>query len=368
MASTRARTPLKAAGRAYPDESGRSAGVRARAPLRLGLAGGGTDLSPYCDQWGGAVLNATVDRFAFAHVTPAPGGRLIFRASDMGQEERFERGATPPPPSEGLVLHRAVHSRFVRDGHLDPDLGLTISTTSDAPAGSGLGSSSALVVAMVEALRAALELPLSRYELARLAYEIERVDLGLAGGRQDQYAAAFGGVNFIEFLPGGQVIVNPMRVGRAELNELESAMVVCFSGRSRRSETIISQQIGGLDSANRQTLAAMHRLKDEALAMKFAVLEGDIAEVGRILNASWAAKQRTAEGISTPEIERLFSVGRAHGATGGKVSGAGGGGFLMFCTDPENRYRLVSALNAAGGQASSVKFTFDGAEAWALRG
>ena len=175
-------------------------------------------------------------------------------------------------------------------------------------------------------------------------------------------------MNFIEFLPGGQVIVNPMRVGRAELNELESAMVVCFSGRSRRSETIISQQIGGLDSANRQTLAAMHRLKDEALAMKFAVLEGDIAEVGRILNTSWAAKQRTAEGISTPEIERLFSVGRAHGATGGKVSGAGGGGFLMFCTDPENRYRLVSALNAAGGQASSVKFTFDGAEAWALRG
>jgi D-glycero-alpha-D-manno-heptose-7-phosphate kinase len=341
----------------------RLAGVRARAPLRLGLAGGGTDLSPYCDEFGGAVLNATIDRFAFAHVTPSADGRLTFRASDLGVEESFEPGSELPPGGD-LILHKAVHRHFVRLGHIDPELGLTVSTSADAPAGSGLGSSSALVVALVEALRATFELPMSRYEVARMAFDIERVDLGLAGGRQDQYAAAFGGVNFIEFLPGERVIVNPLRIGRAPLNELESSLVICFSGQSRRSETIIQEQIRGLARTDAQTIAAMHRLKEEAVAMKLAVLEGDLAEVARILNRSWTAKQRTAEGISTPGIEALFATAMSQGAQGGKVSGAGGGGFLMFCTDPENRYRLISALNAAGGQASTVKFTFDGAEAW----
>ncbi len=343
------------------------AGVRARAPLRLGLAGGGTDLSPYCDEFGGAVLNATIDRFAFAHVMPSAGRRLTFRASDMGLEESFDPGQEPPSGG-GLILHKAVHSHFVRLGHIDPALCLTISTSADAPAGSGLGSSSALVVALVEALRATLDLPLSRYEVARMAFDIERVQLGLAGGRQDQYAAAFGGVNFIEFLSGERVIVNPLRIGRAPLNELESSLVICFSGQSRRSETIIQQQIYGLASTDARTVDAMHRLKEEAVAMKLAILEGDLAEVADILNRSWTAKQRTAEGISTPGIDGLFATAMAHGAQGGKVSGAGGGGFLMFCTDPENRYRLISALNAAGGQASTVKFTFDGAEAWSVPG
>ncbi|MGC1301764.1 MAG: dehydrogenase, partial [Caulobacteraceae bacterium] len=339
--------------------------VRARAPLRLGMAGGGTDLSPYCDRFGGAVLNATIDRFAFAHVNPNPEGKLAFRASDVGLEEVYEPDADLPL-DDGLVLHKAVYRHMVRTYNLSPAPALTVSTTTDAPAGSGLGSSSALVVALVEAFRAALDLPLSPYDVARLAFVIERVDLGLAGGRQDQYAAAFGGVNFMEFLPEDRVIVNPLRIGRAQLAELESSLVVCFSGKSRRSETIIKEQVQGLNSTSTKTVDSMHRLKEEATAMKLAVLAGDVREVARILNRSWEAKKQTASGVSTPLIDELFESAVAEGAWGGKVSGAGGGGFLMFCTDPENRYRLVSALNEAGGRASSVKFTFDGAEAWTV--
>jgi D-glycero-alpha-D-manno-heptose-7-phosphate kinase len=340
--------------------------VRARAPLRLGMAGGGTDLSPYCDRFGGAVLNATIDRFAFAHITPHPEGRLAFRASDVGLEETFEPG-DDLPLDDGLVLHKAVYLHMVRTYRLAPCPSLMISTTIDAPAGSGLGSSSALVVALVEAFRAALDLPLSPYDVARLAFQIERIDLGLAGGRQDQYAAAFGGVNFMEFLPEERVIVNPLRVGRAQLAELESSLVVCFSGQSRRSETIIKEQVKGLNAtSSTKTVDNMHLLKEEATAMKLAVLQGDVREVARILNRSWEAKKQTASGISTPLIDELFHAAMAEGAWGGKVSGAGGGGFLMFCTDPENRYRLVSALNEVGGRASSVKFTFDGAEAWTV--
>ncbi len=344
----------------------RALDVRARAPLRLGLAGGGTDLSPYCDLFGGAVVNATIDRFAFAHIAPSNDRRLTLRASDIGVEESFACGETLPV-DKGLVLHKAVYS-YISETYLDgAKPSLTVSTTSDAPAGSGLGSSSALVVALVEAFRAALDLPLGPYDVAKLAFEIERVKLGQAGGRQDQFAAVFGGMNYIEFFADERVIVNPMRVPRACLNELESSLVICFTGQSRRSETIIAEQVSGLRDMNAETLAGMDQLKADAASMKQAILCGDIRDVAEILTRSWRAKKRTASGVATPAGDHLFETAMAAGAWGGKVSGAGGGGFMMLCTDPENRYRLVNALNAAGGVASSVKFTFDGVEAWSLR-
>ncbi|MFN7107699.1 MAG: dehydrogenase [Brevundimonas sp.] len=340
-------------------------GVRARAPLRLGLAGGGTDLSPYCDQFGGAVLNATIDRFAFAHIDASPDGRLAFRARDIGVEEIVEP-CLPEIDGGALALHRAVYRHAVRTWLGGETPALTISTTSDAPAGSGLGSSSALVVALIEAFRVALDLPLGPYDVARLAYQIERVELGLSGGRQDQYAAAFGGVNYIEFLAGDRVVVSPLRVRRAYLNELESSLVICFTGQSRQSETIINEQVRGLTDFDPSVLDGMHRLKQDAAAMKDAMLEGDMRRIARVLMRSWEAKKMTASGIATPLVDRLFDLALREGAWGGKVSGAGGGGFLMFCTDPENRYRLTSALNEAGGVASAVKFTLDGAEAWVV--
>ncbi|WP_312734405.1 dehydrogenase [Brevundimonas sp.] len=340
-------------------------GVRARAPLRLGLAGGGTDLSPYCDQFGGAVLNATIDRFAFAHIDQNPEGRLAFRARDIGVEEVMAPGL-PAPDHGDLALHRAVYRHVVQTWLGGETPALTVSTTSDAPAGSGLGSSSALVVALVEAFRVALDLPLGPYDVARLAYQIERVELGLSGGRQDQYAAAFGGVNYIEFLADDRVVVNPLRVRRAYLAELESSLVICFTGQSRQSETIINEQVRGLTDLDPSVLDGMHRLKQDATAMKDAVLEGDMRRIARVLMRSWEAKKMTASGIATPLVDQLFNVAMREGAWGGKVSGAGGGGFLMFCTDPENRYRLTAALTEAGGAASAVKFTLDGAEAWSV--
>jgi D-glycero-alpha-D-manno-heptose-7-phosphate kinase len=341
------------------------AGVRARAPLRLGLAGGGTDLSPYCDRFGGAVLNATIDRFAFAHISDHPEGLIAFRASDIRAEEVYRPGETMAVNGP-LMLHKAVYQHMTKTwlGGMQPPL--IVSTTTDAPPGSGLGSSSALVVALVEAFRAALDLQLGPYEVAQLAWQIERRDLKLAGGRQDQYAAAFGGLNFIEFLAENRVVVNPLRVRRGYLAELESSLVICFTGQSRQSAVIIQEQVDGLERMDEAVLDNMHQLKAEAHAMKAAILGGDIREVARVLMRSWEAKKGTAKGITNPAVDGLFDLALRQGAWGGKVSGAGGGGFLMFCTDPENRYRLTSALNEAGGQASAVKFTFDGAEAWSV--
>jgi D-glycero-alpha-D-manno-heptose-7-phosphate kinase len=337
--------------------------ARARAPLRLGLAGGGTDLSPYCDDHGGAVLNATIDRFAYAHVFPNSNGKVIFRARDVDEEEELKPDADFPV-HRGLMLHRAVYARMVKSYCGGTPIPLTLSTTIDVPVGSGLGASSALVVALIESLRNVLQLPLGPYDVARLAFDIERVDLGLAGGRQDQYSAAFGGLNYIEFLPQDRVIVNPLRIRRDHLNEFESSLVIGFTGQSRRSDTIIREQVSGLASSRAETIDSMHALKRDATEMKLALLSGNIRKVAEILGHSWEAKKKTATGVSNPKVEEMYEVAMKAGAWAGKVSGAGGGGFLMLMTDPENRYTLIRAFNAAGGYASATKLTFEGVEAW----
>ena len=316
-------------------QQGDGVAVRARAPLRLGLAGGGTDLSPYCNKYGGAVLNATVDRYAHAYLR-AGDGILRFDAIDYKASESFS-SADELPKAE-LILHRAVHERFVREfvGHW---VDLTVTTSVESPPGSGLGSSSALVVALVEAYRAYFQLPLGPYDVARLAYEIERIDLALEGGRQDQYAAAFGGVNFIEFLPDDRVIVNPLRVPAHVLNELESSMVICFSGVSRESRNIIVAQQRGLANNDRDALEGMHTLKAEALNMKTAILAGDLCEMARILNRSAEAKQRTATGIQTDAVSEFQRIGLRHGALATKISG--------------RRWRLYHVLDRAGKPAAT---------------
>ena len=337
--------------------------VRARAPLRLGFAGGGTDLSPYCDQFGGAVLNLTIDRHAFAFLAPRQDGNVLFEAVDLGQQEIFSSEEALSEDSR-MVLHQGVYRRIVRDFNGGRPLPVSVTSTVDAPAGSGLGSSSALVVALVEAFRAYLDLPMGIYDVARLAWDIERNDLGLDGGRQDQYAAAFGGVNFIEFLAGERVVVNPLRLRAGVIEELEASLAICFTGQSRASHDIIVRQKAAMTDVRSPALEAMHSLKIDAIDMKAAFQRGEIEAIGEILDRSWRTKKITAAGISGPLIEQLYEVALRNGAIAGKVSGAGGGGFMMFIVPPERRRLLITALDTAGGLADVVAFTDKGVTSW----
>lgn len=336
--------------------------IRSRAPLRLGFAGGGTDLSPYCDTYGGAVLNVTIDRFAFASIILRDDDRIVFEANDIGAVREY--GVDEDISSSDLVLHRGVYERMIDAFNGGRRIAMTLTTTVDAPMGSGLGSSSALVVALVDAFRELLSAPLGQYDVAHLAFEIERIDLGLAGGRQDQYAAAFGDINFIEFLREDRVIVNPLRLHGAIRNELESSMVACFSGSSRESALIVSKQTDALNAGNQQTLEAMHKLKADAVEMKRLLFIGDIPAVAGLLNESWKAKKATASSIATQRIDALYETALASGALGGKVSGAGGGGFMFFIVPPEKRFKLMEAMQAQGATAQPIKFTFAGCETW----
>lgn len=356
---------MRAATVAVQPARGHATTVRARVPLRLGLAGGGTDLSPYCDVYGGAVLNTTIDRYAYAFVSPSDDGQMHCLATDIGVEESYapEQIDEVLSGKTTLRIHAGVVAGIARRFHIAPQA-LRIVSFVDAPPGSGLGSSSALVVALVEAVAAFFQLPLGPYDIAHLAYEIERIDLDLAGGKQDQYAGTFGGTNFIEFLKNDRVIVNPLRISEPIRHEVETSLVIAFTGISRSSAEIIDQQRSGLIEASDAAIENMHRLKQDAHDMKDALLRGDVPLMAHILNQSWQAKKNTARGISNPHIEMLYDRAHKEGAIGGKVSGAGGGGFMMFVVPPERRMQVIQSLNAAGAVASGVHLVAEGAETW----
>ncbi len=336
---------------------------RSRAPLRLGLAGGASDVSPFCDRYGGYVLNATIDAYAYCHLMPAV--RECVRFTSVDREECFEAEAAAQLSNEGaLPLHRAVHNRIVRNFNRGEPLSVHLTTTSDAPVGSGLGASSTLVVAMIRAYAEWLKLPLGEYDVAQLAFSIEREDAGMLGGRQDQYAATFGGFNFMEFYADNRVIVNPLRIRENILRELESSIVLYYSGVSRASADVIRDQAGRVTALDPEAIAATQELKQDALLMKEALLKGNVREMACVLGRSWEAKKKLAKSISNQAIDEAYEAAMQAGAYSGRISGAGGGGFIIFMADPVRKYEVIRALRLCGGCILPFHFSDCGAHAW----
>ncbi len=335
--------------------------IRSKAPLRLSFAGGGTDISPYADERGGCVLNATIDKYAFGSLLPAGDGKLTVSSLDYD-----------------IVAKYDVDRQLVRDGQLDLvksvvnafrdawNGGLDLFLHTDAPPGSGLGSSSALVVAQIGLFREWRRVPLTDYEIAELAYRIERVDAGIPGGRQDHYAATFGGFNFIEFRRD-TVVVNPLRIKPEVVNELEYNLLLCYVGGARPAG-IIDTQVAGYRSGRAESREAMDTLKALAVEMKESLLRGELSEFGRLLHHGWEAKKRMAAAISNPRIDELYDAAMKSGALGGKLTGAGGGGYAVFYCEFKKKHRVAAALERLG--ASLVEFCFvdRGLQTWRADG
>ena len=339
--------------------------IRSRAPLRLGLAGGGTDVSPYCDEFGGAILNATIDYYAYAALEPLTTDRVEFESADLHESAAYPAQAVFQNDGR-LDLFKAVYNHVVRNFNDGKPLRLRMSTRVNVPAGSGLGSSSTLVVAMLAAYVEWLNLPLGDYELAHTAYVIKREEAGLQGGKQDQYAAAFGGFNFMEFGKDGRVLVNPLRVKDWVVSELEASLLLYYTGRSRTSADIIDEQSRNVRDKNSPAVEAMHSIKEEAFRMKECLLRGDFQRLHEVLRSSWESKKRMASQISNEHIERLYTCALSAGAYCARISGAGGGGFMIFLTDPIYKDKVASALRASheGGIAYGCHFTARGVQAW----
>jgi D-glycero-alpha-D-manno-heptose-7-phosphate kinase len=337
---------------------------RSKAPLRIGLAGGGTDVSPYSELYGGAILNATVSLFASANIEPLPENVIVLEAIDRKEQERFEWSTTLPINGK-LDLLKGVYNRIQKEYAL-PLTGFKLSTFVDAPAGSGLGTSSTLVVAIIGAFTEMLRLPLGEYDIAHLAYEIERVDLKMAGGKQDQYAATFGGVNFMEFYGENKVIVNPLRVKQQYLFELENNLLLYYTATSRESAKIIEKQSRNVVEKKEKSIEAMHQLKHQAQRMKEALLKGRLHEIGEVLDFGFLQKRQMAEGISNSLMEEIYETAKKAGATGGKISGAGGGGFMIFYCPGITKYNVMDSLSKFGGHCKQYQFVDHGLTTWTI--
>jgi len=342
--------------------------IRSRAPLRLGLAGGGTDVSPYCDEFGGAILNATIGHYAYASIEPLQSGQVHLVSCD--QQESGEYPADLPLQVDGhLDLLKHVHNYAARRFNDGRPLSLRLTTRVDVPSGSGLGGSSTLVVAALKAYAEWLNYPIDDYDLAHSAYGIEREEAGLQGGRQDQYAAAFGGFNFMEFGRNGSVLVNPLRIRESISSELEASLLLFYTGASRTSAAIIAEQARNVETRNTQAIDAMHQIKQEALRMKESLLRGDFCLLHEVLRASWEAKKRMASRIVNEKIEMLYMRALEAGAYCARVSGAGGGGFMMFLADPMRKDKVAAALRCCEdtGVIYGCHFTSVGAQAWRVK-
>ncbi len=341
---------------------------RSKAPLRIGLAGGGTDVSPYSDLYGGAILNATISLYANATIEPISESKIIVEAIDRNEVQEFDWSDNLPIDGK-LDLLKGIYNRIQRDygvGQNGNKNGFRLSSYVDAPAGSGLGTSSTLVVAIIGAFTEMLRLPLGEYDMAQYAYEIERKDLNLAGGKQDQYAATFGGVNFMEFYADDKVIVNPLRIKQQYLFELENNLLLYYTSTSRESANIIKKQTANVVEKKDRSIEAMHQLKEQAKLMKEALLKGKLNDLGEILDFGFQQKRQMAEGISNPLMEEIYDTAKKAGATGGKISGAGGGGFMIFYCPVNTKYAVIKSLDRFGGRYRRYKFTEHGLTTWTI--
>jgi len=331
--------------------------VRSRAPLRISFAGGGTDVPPYPQERGGAVLSVTINKYAYASLVPTADETITVQSLDYDVVAKYHTAEDLAYNGE-LDLVKATIRRLAVEKH-----GLRLFLHSDAPPGSGLGSSSTLVVALVGLFRHWLRQPLTDYQIAELAYQIERVDLGIKGGMQDQYAATFGGVNFIEFYDKA-VIVNPLRVSPDRLNELEYCLLLCYTGRLRLSAHIVERQTESYIQKKEEVVRALEAQKEMAIQMKNALLQGRLDDFGDLLHQAWQSKKQLDPAITTPQIDEMYAAARQAGAIGGKILGAGGGGYLLLYCPFDRKHVVAATLERLGGQVVDFGFDWRGLQTW----
>jgi D-glycero-alpha-D-manno-heptose-7-phosphate kinase len=309
-------------------------------------------------------LNATINLYAYCTIEETEDAQITISGFDSNCFKSFPLEENLDIDGEASLI-KGVYNRVVKDFGPVPSA-FKITTYNDAPAGSGLGTSSTMVVCILKCFVEWMGLPLGDYEIARLAYEIERKDLGLSGGKQDQYAAAFGGFNYMEFLKNDMVIVNPLKMKRWIIDELEASMVLYFTGRSRESANIIDQQKSNTSKGNSDAIEAMHVIKQTAVDTKLALLKGDINGFAEILRIGWENKKKMANQITNPVIQEAMDTAMAAGAKAGKISGAGGGGFIMFVVEPTRKKEVINALAKLDGFVMPFNFSDGGAHGWKI--
>ncbi len=339
--------------------------IRARAPLRLGFAGGGTDIEAFCNLNTGYILNATIGIYAYTiiKITDKKVVRLV--SADLNEKaEKTNDGIFLI--DDYLPIHKAVYNHMIVNYNNSKLLPIELITFCSIPPGSGLGSSSTIVVSIIRAFVEYLNLPLDDLAIARLAIKIERKDCNFSGGRQDQYAASCGGFSFMEFYKNGHTVVNSLRIKNWIICELEASLILYFTGISRKSSTIIEDQTQNIIKKDKISIKAMNEMKSQAFLMKEALICGDLKSFSDCIQSGWESKKASSLSVSNKKVEDIINAAKEAGALSAKLSGAGGGGFLLFYTPPEKKGNVLKALDKFGGKSFDFHFTNQGCQGWSI--
>jgi D-glycero-alpha-D-manno-heptose-7-phosphate kinase len=335
--------------------------IRAKAPLRISFAGGGTDVPPFPQLEGGCVLSTTISRYAYCTLEPRDDHYVGVHSLDYGLSVTYHPEDTLEYDGKLDLVKAAI--RKLRPAN--EQRGFDLMLHSDAPPGSGLGASSAMMVALVGVLKEYGNLPLTDYEVADLACHIEREELGIQGGLQDQYAAAFGGWNYIEFLPG-RVIVNPLKISPDVVNELQYNLLLAYTGTMRLSGHIIADQVDRYERRDAETLEALRVLKRLTIEMKNAMLRRELNDFGELLHEEWQHKKKVSSKISGTHLDMLYDIAREHGALGGKVTGAGGGGYMLLYCRSGRKHHVAEKLKELGCTITDFSLEPSGLQTWRM--
>jgi D-glycero-alpha-D-manno-heptose-7-phosphate kinase len=335
--------------------------IRAKAPLRISFAGGGTDVPPFPQFEGGCVLSTTISRYAYCTLRPREDQNVTVDSLDFGLSITY-------PPEDILEYDGKLDlvKAAIRRLHTADQRGFDLLIHSDAPPGSGLGASSAMMVALVGVLKEYGNLPLTDYEVADLACHIEREELGIQGGLQDQYAAAFGGFNYIEFL-ADRVIVNPLKISADVANELQYNLLLAYTGTMRLSGHIIQDQVSLYERQEPRTMDALRELKRLTIEMKNAILRRHLTDFGELLHQEWQHKKKLSPKISDHQLDALYDTAREHGALGGKVTGAGGGGYMLLYCRSGKKHIVAEKLKELGCAITEFSLEPLGLQTWRVR-
>lgn len=329
--------------------------IRGRAPLRVSFGGGGTDVEPFCVNQGGAIIGSTINKYAYCSIVPRDDEEIIVHSLDFDMTVKYNTRENYVYDGKLDLVKAALKGMDIRQG-------CEVYLQCDAPPGSGLGTSSTVMVAMLAAMARWKGVEMDAYRLADLAYEVEREDLKIAGGYQDQYAATFGGFNFIEFHGRNNVVVNPLRIKKDIIHELQYNLLLCYTGNIHISANIIKDQVQNYEK--KDGFEAMCEVKALAYAMKDELLKGNLHSFGKLLNYGWESKKRMSSKITNPQVDALYNEAMAAGALGGKLLGAGGGGYLLMYCPYNLRHKVAARLESAGGQLTDWCFELRGAQSW----
>lgn len=327
-----------------------------RSPVRISFAGGGTDLPAYYEAYGGAVLSTAINKHFYTILQKRTDGKIQVISSDLRVVETWENLTGPSAFESELEIPLGV----LKD--LGVEVSVSLFLASEIPPGTGLGSSASVCVNVLKTISAYLKLPMSKYELAERAFRIARVALRKHVGKQDEYAAAFGGLNYIEFAPNGDVTVQPVGLSPNAMREFQSSLLLFFTGAAHHSWTILKEQEDSTQRDVPSAIMSLHEIRRLADKMRVALLSSQFERVGALLHEGWEAKKQVSNKISTRRIDELYDAARRNGALGGKITGAGGGGFLLLLCPPDRQYAVRGALNEMGAREMSFDFDLNGAQ------